>query len=63
MSRKWKTSHKKNPELENNTSTRKSARLNNLGSNYRKCRTSERKKITEQRDMKTCPGLSKLFYA
>jgi hypothetical protein len=60
MSRKRKTSHTRNHELENERSTRKSARLNNPHSiNHSKSKILERKKITKlQRNiLKTCPGL------
>ncbi|CAB4007072.1 Hypothetical predicted protein, partial [Paramuricea clavata] len=57
MSRKRKTSHMRNHELENERSTRKSARLNNPHSiNHSKSKILERKKITKlQRNIKTCP--------
>ena len=53
-------SRRKNPESESKTSTRKSARLNNINSNRLKMKTGpEREKITKKDNLKICPVLTR----
>ena len=58
MSRTRMASHKKNPESVSKTSTRKSARLNNINSNHLKSMTGpEREKTTKHENLKIYSGV------